>query len=334
MYFNRFVFEKAALKIDYGRKLYNMFEARGLKPEIRQGRAKIITCEGDARQAYREGKRTLIIGARTPAGFESCRPSANYQLPVLTGCPGLCEYCYLMTRMGEHNYVKLNANIDNIFTIVAKYIEEGMPEITSFELSASSDPVPFEEPTGIVSMIINHFGTLKNGRLRICTKYEPGAGILNACHNGHTDFRFSINTPRVINAFEHGTPSLERRIESARNVMDVGYQTGIMLAPVFLDGAWREEYAKVLDTISEKLGSGVVSFEVVTHRYTKRAKETINNIFPHSDLDMDDESRKFKMGQFGYGKYVYDTVKMDEAKEFFQFEIARKFPDAKLLYVV
>lgn len=49
---------------------------------------------------------------------------------------------------------------------------------------------------------------------------------------------------------------------------------------------------------------------------------------------MDEEKRKFKMGQFGYGKYVYDNNRLNEAKEFFREEITRRFPNSKLLYVV
>lgn len=334
MYFNKFVFEQAALKTDYGKTLYTSLTARGFKTEVKNYRPDVSTSNDDKCQAFREGKRTLIIGARTSTRFESCRPSADYQLPVLTGCPGLCEYCYLMTRMGEHAYVKLNANIVNIFTNITKYIDQSMSHVTSFELSASSDPIPFEEPTGIVSMMIDYFATLSNGRLRICTKYEPDAQILNANHRGNTDFRFSVNTPRIIDTFEHATPSLDRRIGATKKVIDAGYKTGIMIAPVFLDGNWRDDYSEVLDIIGEKLGSSVATFEVVTHRYTKKAKETISTIFPHSELEMDDQNRKFKMGQFGYGKYIYDSTKMNEAKDFFRSEIARRFPNADLLYIV
>jgi spore photoproduct lyase len=334
MYFDRFIFEQAALKTEYGKQLFSSLIKKGLSPEIKQGRSAVYTIEENKRHAFGEGKRTLIIGSRSPSKFENCRPSADYQLPVFTGCPGLCEYCYLMTRMGEQPYVKLNANIVNVLTNITKYIEENMPKTTSFELSASSDPLPFEEPTGIVSFIINHFASLPNGRLRICTKFEPNADILKANHNGHTDFRFSINTPGVIDSYEHVTPSLDRRISAAKNIINAGYKTGIMIAPVFLDDDWKNDYAKLIENLKSNLGSGVSTFEVVTHRYTTKAKETINNIFPQTKLDMDDEKRKFKMGQFGYGKYVYDSEKIKQVKEFFSSEISKQFPDSELLYVV
>lgn len=330
MYFQKFIFEPSALKTEYGRAIFNSLSSKGLNPQI--GKIKARTECGY--EQFREGKRTLIIGSRNLSRFETCKPSANYQLPILTGCPGMCEYCYLITRMGEKPYVKININIDNILTIIQNYINNNPNSITSFELSASSDPLPFEEPTGIVSKMIENFADMPNGKLRICTKFEPETSILNARHNGHTDFRFSLNTENAIKEFEHATPSLERRIIAAQKTIDADYNVGIMLAPVFLNDSWQNDYKLLLDKIKDKLGDNIRTFEVVTHRYTSRAKGVITNIFPETKLDMEDSKRKFKMGQFGYGKYVYEKDKINEAREFFKSEIERRFKSAELLYVV
>ena len=32
---------------------------------------------------------------------------------------------------------------------------------------------------------------------------------------------------------------------------------------------------------------------------------------------MDDQERKFKYGQFGYGKYIYTKEQLDDMKEFY-----------------
>lgn len=330
MYFNRFIIEQPALKTEYGRNIYKLLIEKGLKPEVNRFKDNTV-CDY---RSFKEGKRTLIIGSRNLSRFESCKPSANYQLPILTGCPGMCEYCYLITRMGEKPYVKINANIDNIFTNIQKYIDQSTGETVSFELSASSDPLPFEEPTGIVSKMIEYFSGQQRGKLRICSKFVPEKTILDAEHNNHTDFRFSMNSEYVIRQFEHGTPSLDVRIESAEKIIKANYNTGIMIAPVILYDGWREDYKQLLKKLKNNLGDSARTFEIVTHRYTTKAKETINNIFPESSLDMENENRKFKMGQFGYGKYVYDNEKTKEIKGFFGNEIASLFKNSELLYVV
>ena len=49
---------------------------------------------------------------------------------------------------------------------------------------------------------------------------------------------------------------------------------------------------------------------------------------------MNDEDRKFKYGQFGYGKYVYSKEELSEMKEFFISNIREVFPDSIIKYVI
>ena len=69
-----------------------------------------------------------------------------------------------------------------------------------------------------------------------------------------------------------------------------------------------------------------IIFEVISHRYTTRAKNIINEVFP--------DDRKFKYGQFGYGKYVYSKEELTDMKEFFMKEIKDIFPNSVIKYVI
>ena len=75
-------------------------------------------------------------------------------------------------------------------------------------------------------------------------------------------------------------------------------------------------------------------FEVISHRYTTKAKNRILEIFPETTLPMEDEDRKFKYGQFGYGKYVYNKEQLTQMKDFFLFEIKKVFPNGIIKYVI
>ena len=75
-------------------------------------------------------------------------------------------------------------------------------------------------------------------------------------------------------------------------------------------------------------------FEVISHRYTTKAKNRILEIFPETTLPMNDEDRKFKYGQFGYGKYIYKDDDMREVKEFFAERINKDFGENSILYIV
>ena len=73
---------------------------------------------------------------------------------------------------------------------------------------------------------------------------------------------------------------------------------------------------------------------MISHRYTTKAKNRINEIYPETTLPMNDDDRKFKYGQFGYGKYVYSKEELDDIKDFFKKEIKEIFPDSFIKYVI
>src|SRR5690606_16496907 len=151
--------------------------------------------------------------------------------------------------------------------------------------------------------------------------------------NGHTEIRFSINTSSIIEQYEHFTASRDKRIEASIMVAEAGYPTGFLVAPVFIYPNWKQEYHDLLLELRSKLPNNLrfpVTFEIISHRYTTIAKNRIINIFPESELPMNDEERKFKYGQFGYGKYVYPKESIDEIKQFFSKEIEELFSNQEV----
>jgi spore photoproduct lyase len=327
------IFERKALKFDFGKNLYEKLNKMGEKVELVEKYLSIKEEFSDL-QNYIAGKGTLIISARNLSKFEPCKPSSDFQLPLVIGCPGMCEYCYLFTRKGANQVSKINVNIEQVFSIADKYIKEKSPKITTFEISANSDSVPYEPLTGILSTAIEHFGKIKNSRLRVCTKFTQIDTLLQINHNKNTQFRFSLNTDIVIKEFEHGTPSLIERLKAASKLSLCGYKIGIMIAPVFCYDGWQKDYLLLLEQIKNALPQIQLTFEVVTHRYTQSAKANIYKLFPNSSLDMDDLKRQFKYGQFGYGKYIYNKVQMAEVKDFFKSNIKNTFENSLLLYIV
>ena len=77
-----------------------------------------------------------------------------------------------------------------------------------------------------------------------------------------------------------------------------------------------------------------IIFEVISHRYTTRAKNIINEVFPENTLPMNDEERTYKYGQFGYGKFVYPKDSLAYMKEFFNKSLEEIFPDAEIKYII
>jgi spore photoproduct lyase len=334
----RAFFEPRALDYPLGEKIYKQLVSMHIPIEMTSSHNRMTALTGlTPRAAYREAKQTLVVGVKKTASFAPCKPSAHYQLPLNTSCPGMCEYCYLATSLGKKPYVRLYVNIEDILNKAALYIEKNAPEITVFEGAATSDPIPTEYLSGLLRTTIEFFGKQQLGRFRFVTKHTDIETLLTAKHEGHTTFRFSLNCEHIITKFEHHTASVKERIKAASQIAAAGYQLGFIIAPIFWFPGWRAEYHKLFEALAHSLPEEThksLTFEFITHRFTVRAKNNIMALFPKTELPLDTDQRQYKYGQFGYGKYLYDKEIMAEIKDFLYKQSTEFFPQAKIQYFI
>lgn len=332
------IFEPAALHYPLGEKLKRRFESRGTEIRYTQSHNRVTGIPGDTdAQQYRNAKRTLVVGVRKGLEFDTSKPSAEYAIPLTTGCAGHCHYCYLQTTMGTKPYVRVYANIEEILKKAKMYIDERAPELTRFEAACTGDPVSLEHMTGALAACIRFMANEPFGRLRFVTKFANVDSLLGLAHRNHTRVRFSVNADYVIRHFEPATSSFRQRIEAAGKIAEAGYPLGFLIAPIIAFDGWQEAYAALLRELSERL-KGVhiadMTFELIQHRFTKAAKNVIIRRYPKSRLDMNEDNRQIKWGRYGRFKYVYRKETQHEMKSLFESQIPRYFPQARIEYFV
>lgn len=290
---------------------------------------------GDAGLVYAAAKRTLLVTLRPKGPLRSCKPSADYELPLGAGCPGLCQYCYLQSTLGMRPYVRVYADLEEIMAAAAAQIQAAGPGVVpSFETSSLGDPMAVEHLTGALAEIIPFFGR-QNARMRLVTKFAHTGNLETLAHAGHTRIRYSLNTPYVTGSFEAGTDPVAARIAAANRLGRAGYPIGFVLAPLMLYPGWREEYAQLLDDLALALDAGLhggLTFELISHRFTPRAKASIEARFPRSRLDLDESRRRVKWGRYGRPKFVYPASALKELWHEAEEGIRRRFPAAEIEY--
>ncbi|MGL4819942.1 MAG: spore photoproduct lyase [Bacilli bacterium] len=330
-------FEPEALNYPIGERLYREFKRLGIPIRKTTSHNQIRDLPGDTDlQKYRMAKRTLVVGLRrTLKKFDPSLPSAEYAIPLATGCFGHCHYCYLQTTLGSKPYVRVYVNVEEILERAQQYIDERGDQITRFEAACTSDIVGIDYWTHALKETVNFIGQTKNGRLRFVTKYHFVDHLLDAKHNGHTTFRFSINADYVIKNFEPGTSPLTKRLEAARKVAAANYPLGFIVAPIYRFNGWEEGYKTLFEQLAEQL-KGIqtpkLTFELIQHRFTKPAKKVILERYPKTKLEMNEDERKYKWGRYGIGKYVYKDDEAKELHETIRGYIEKYFPEAETLY--
>jgi len=332
----RVLFEAHSLNYQLGRDMHQRFLELNIPVEVMSKSNRVSgLINNPPALAWTAAKDTLVVRVRNVNKFETCKPSAHFQLPLASSCPGKCEYCYLHSTLGKKPYIRVYANLEEILTRAQQYITERLTQETIFEGSATSDPIPVEPYSHSLAKTLTFFGQQDKARFRFVTKFDQVDSLLALPHNGRTRFRFSVNSVNVISRWEHGTPALERRLIALGKVAQAGYPIGLIIAPIVLDDDWQNDYGKLLVELSHRLqGVQDLTMELILHRYTERAKNTIMGIFPESTLPMKKEYRVFKYGQFGYGKWVYPKDNYMQTENFFKAKIAGYLPMAKIEYLV
>ncbi|AZB42598.1 spore photoproduct lyase [Bacillus sp. FJAT-42376] len=328
--------EPRALEYPLGVELKEKFEKMGLEIRETTSHNQVRNIPGKNHlQQYRNAKSTLVVGVRKTLKFDTSKPSAEYAIPLATGCMGHCHYCYLQTTMGSKPYIRTYVNVEEILGQAQEYMEERAPEITRFEASCTSDIVGVDHLTHSLKRAIEYFGQSDLGQLRFVTKFHHVDHLLDANHNGKTRFRFSVNADYVIKNFEPGTSPLDKRIEAAVKVARAGYPLGFIVAPIYIHEGWQEGYKQLFIKLSESLPKDTVqdiTFEMIQHRFTKPAKRVIEKNYPKTKLEMSEEERRYKWGRYGIGKYIYQKDEEQELRDTLEDYIEHYFPQAKIEY--
>ncbi|WP_127534492.1 spore photoproduct lyase [Paenibacillus kobensis] len=329
-------FEPKTLEYPKGRRIFDWVQQEGIPYRMTTSHNRITNLPGETElEQYKNAKRTLVVGIRKTLKFDTSKPSAEYAIPIATGCMGHCHYCYLQTTLGAKPYIRIYVNTDEIMEAAKGYIQEREPEITRFEAACTSDPVGLEPISGSLRELIEFMADQPHGRLRFVTKYHHVDSLLSAKHNGHTRIRFSVNAEYVIRNFEPNTSRFEERIEAAGKVARAGYPVGFIIAPIIWHEGWEQGYSELIERLAAALPPDAthdLTFELIQHRFTKTAKNVIERRYPKTKLEMDIEKRKYKWGRWGQGKYVYPDEQADALRMLLSERIFEFFPKSTIDY--
>ena len=335
----RVLFTPEALGEPFGQQIFERISALNLPIEILKSNRLTNLRGEDDKETYRNAKTTMAVVKAPPGAMklQPIPPSADWQFHLAQGCPAHCKYCYLAGSLSGPPVVRVYANLPAILENNKQYIDPD--KATSFEASCYTDPLSIEHLTGSLAECIRFFGEQENGRLRFVTKFDNTESLLSLPHNGHSRWRFSLNAGQISKRLEGGTASIEQRLKAMRSAAlpkergGGGYPVGAVIAPIMPIPNWEESYMDLLEKMEQQLDfKPDLTFELISHRFTPGSKDVLMSWYPNTSLDMSEENRAMKRNKFGGVKYVYTKDVMQELRCFFESEIAKRFPQAKILY--
>ena len=335
----RVLFTPSALDLPWGQQLLSRVQALDLPVEVLP-RDRLTGLRGeDDRETYAIAKRTLAVVVAPPSHFKlsPIPPSADWQFHLAEGCPAHCQYCYLAGSLQGPPVIRAYANLPQILENLAAYERPG--QVTSYEVSCYTDPLGIEHLTGSLAECIRYFGTRPDAHLRWVSKFDGVDRLLDLPHNGRTRCRMSVNAAPIAQKLEGGTATVAKRLQALRKLAlprsqgGGGYPIGLVIAPIMPIDDWQTHYSQLFDAIEAAIDFDCdLTVELISHRFTPGSKDVLLSWYPKTTLDLDEATRSVKRNKFGGTKYVYPAETMKTLRRFFEQEIARRFPQAKILY--
>lgn len=342
----RVLVTRSAMGFAHGRAIAEKAAALGSTVVELPGDRLALDLPEDPRRAYAQAKATLAVTVAPPGKLklQPIAPSADWRVDLAEGCPAHCSYCYLAGSLKGPPITRAYANLDEILGVLPGFLGQGtvtsrsrsrMSEGTTYEASCYTDPLALEHITGSLSKMIAWFGAWEaDAQLRFTSKFAAVGPLLGIDHEGRTRMRVSLN-PAQFARFEGGTARVAERLAAMRRMADAGYRIGLTIAPIIAAEGWEAAYAGLIADVAHALEGAAdpdLTVELITHRYTAGSKAVLESWYPGSPLDLSATNRTEKRTKFGSVKHVYDAPTMKRLRGFFEGEIGRVLPQARILY--
>ena len=201
-----------------------------------------------------------------PVSGEKTRCCNLLTLDVVQQCAFACSYCSIQSFYHK-NEIIFAANLSE--RLEQLELPEGAWHIGTGQ---SSDSLMWGNDHGVLDALVQFSHRHPQIVIELKTKSARTDWIDLAHLTRSMVATWSLNAPTIIAKEEHGTVSLQSRLDAARKAADAGIMVGFHLHPMVHFSHWEEEYRFVIEQITERFSSEeVLMLSLGTLTFTKEA---------------------------------------------------------------
>jgi spore photoproduct lyase len=240
---------------------------------------------------YRDGKKKFQVIQKQGNAMGTCATfnrkylcCNTHVLKSVHNCPFDCSYCFLQNYLND-GITKVIGNSEALMEEIRENIKRQPWKLFRIGTWELGDSLALERETGQAGQLIQGFSELKNALLELKTKSDCVDSILPLEHNGRTVISWSLNTEAMILAEEHGTSSLQRRLNAMQSAVKAGYLIGIHFDPMILYDGWEQGYQILAQQVFGAVKPGRIAWiSIGSLRFNPEMKKKIENNYPDSRL--------------------------------------------------
>ena len=167
-----------------------------------------------------------------------------FYTPSILGCLYDCEYCYLSGMYNSANSVFF-VNTEDFFEALLPYLTKP----TLVAISYDTDTLAIESLTSHTKEWIEFAQTQPNLHLEVRTKSANFKAIKSLSPNEKITLAWTLSPQKIIEMYEHQTPSLQKRLHSIKEAIDAGWRVRVCIDPVIYNEDFMSLYPPLIDTL-------------------------------------------------------------------------------------
>ncbi len=232
---------------------------------------------------FTENRGKFIKPCPGTPGYVCC----GYQIVNFAqGCTLGCTYCILSHYFQGATPV-LFTNREKLFHELELFLKE-KKGFHRFGTGEFTDSLLFEDIYPLYDDLIPYISSRCNAVLEIKTKTDRIENLLRTRERNNIIIGWSLNTDFIADREERGVPRIDRRINAACKIQEVGYKLSFHFDPIVWHSGWEEGYGSTIERLFHRIDpENVVYISMGTLRF-----------IPTMKLEMDRQGACYTGGEF------------------------------------
>ncbi len=205
-------------------------------------------------------------------------------LHVGNNCPLDCSYCILQTYFNQPS-LRVFVNLQDELNRIGYIIDSHPEKIFRIGTGEFTDSLALDHITDWSKTLSGFIERKKNAVLEYKTKTDQVRGLLSSTYKERIIVSWSLNSPYIASREEHGAPSVEKRLQAAKECQKHGIVIGFHFDPLIRHANWREGYLRTIEMLDRYIDPNrTIWISLGCLRYTPALKLIIRRRHPRTDI--------------------------------------------------
>jgi len=220
---------------------------------------------------------------KTPAGY-GLGGDYNYYFSHMLNCLYDCRYCFLQ-GMYQSAHQVLFVNYEDFGEQIGQVAAQHAGKPVWFYSGYDCDSLANEPMTRFTDYFIPRIEAIENAWLELRTKSTQVRSMLRRQPAARVVTAFSFSDQTSHRKLEHGVPSIAKRIEAMRQLIEAGWLVGLRFDPVVYHQHYQTAFVDLLEQVFAKIDAQKLhSVSLGSFRLTRDHFRSITRLYPEQPL--------------------------------------------------